>query len=121
MKINKKIIWLLVILWSLFIGYFSLVHEEEVPGAATVGTNLLHLPSYFLLSWLYFNAFGKDSKKAVYLSVVSAFAYGVLLEILQFFTGYRHFSFMDMGVNLAGAVLAPVIAKGYEYGSKRLA
>lgn len=121
MKIDKRIFWILVICWSIFIAYYSLVPEEEVPGAEKFGTNLLHLPSYFVLSWFYFNAFGKDSKKSAYYCVIFAAAYGILLEILQTFTSYRHFSFLDMSVNFTGAVLAPIVIKGIEYGTKKMA
>ena len=121
MKINPKVFWILVICWSIFIGYYSLVPEEQVPGSETVGTNLLHLPSYFVLSLFYFHALGKDSKKSYYYCVAFAFAYGILLEILQSFTGYRQFSFLDVCVNLTGAVLAPLAVKGIDHGIKKLA
>ena len=121
MKIDKKIFWTLVVFWSIFIAYYSLVPAEKVPGAETFGTNLLHLPAYFVLSWLYFNAFGKDSKKSAYYCVIFAFAYGILLEFLQLFTGYRHFSFLDISINFAGALFAPLFVKGINYGTEKLA
>ncbi len=120
MKIDKKIFWTLVVFWSIFIAYYSLAPAEKVPGIATFGTNLLHLPSYFVLSWLYFNALGKDNKKSAYHCVIFAFVYGVLLEFMQSFAG-RHFSFLDMGINFAGALLAPLFVKGINYGTKKLA
>jgi VanZ family protein len=121
MKISKKIFWTLVIFWSIFIAYYSLVPAEKVPGVETFGTNLLHLLSYFALSWFYFNAFGKNSKKSAYYCIISATAYGILLEILQIFTGYRNFSIIDISINFVGAALAPIMVKGIKYGTEKLA
>ncbi|MFH0869017.1 MAG: VanZ family protein [archaeon] len=119
MKRYNKIFWIFVIIVSIVIAYGSLVRPEAVPGAkAAGGTEILHFASYLVLSLFYFNAL--KNKKAVY-SASFAISYGILLEVLQYFTGYRTFSLWDISINSVGAIMASVSMKGIEYGAKKLA
>ena len=100
--------WVLVILWSMVIVYYSLT--PAVPGAKIFGDKVLHMASYFVLSLFYFNALKEKSEKAVYYSIFFATMYGFLLELLQLFVPYRSFSILDIAINSTGALIAPVIA-----------
>jgi len=119
MKRYNKVFWIFVIVMSLIILYGSLVRPENVPGAEAVGgTGILHFASYLVLSFFYFNAL--EQRKAVY-SASFAVSYGIFMEFLQLFTGYRTFSLADISINAAGAVIAVALMLGVKYGSEKLA
>ena len=100
--------WVLVVLWSMVIVYYSLT--PAVPGAKIFGEKVLHMASYFVLSLFYFNALKAKGDKAVYYSIFFATMYGFLLELLQLFVPYRSFSMLDLVVNSVGALAAPIVA-----------
>lgn len=71
--------------------------------------NLLHLPAYLGLAWLWARCFlagGRGLVAAWALGALVATAYGVLDEWHQFYVPGREASVTDMLMNAAGAALA---------------
>lgn len=117
MELRNKA-WVLVVLWSMLIVYYSFSPGDAVPGAKIFGDKSLHMASYFVLSLFYFNALQSKGEKAIYYSIFFATMYGVLLELLQGFVPYRSASIVDVAVNSLGALIAPIIAVKFgDYGN----
>jgi hypothetical protein len=69
--------------------------------------NLLHVPAYALLTWLWFRALrhkGRAAVAAALIAAIIAIAYGGLDEIHQYFVPGRFASITDALLNAAGAV-----------------
>ena len=66
-----------------------------------------HFIAYGITAVLFFRFFiTRVRRNRVFIiSAVCASLYGALIEVLQAFTPYRHFSFGDMAANTAGAVV----------------
>ncbi len=71
------------------------IGTEGQPVVNLSGT-VLHIASYFILSLLLSKIWNPRN------TIVFAFSYGIIIEILQVFTGYRVADFMDAAANGAG-------------------
>ena len=70
--------------------------------------NLLHLPVFALLQYLWLRGFalnGKTGKAAVVLSFIITLGYGALDELHQYFVPGRYASLLDVLLDGGGAVL----------------
>lgn len=72
---------------------------------AEVNDKVGHFIAYFTLMFIMGLAFWKRKKELLTVFFISA-AYGVLMEIGQYFVPGRSFSFLDMLANASGALLA---------------
>lgn len=77
----------------------------ETPPSEQMLHNLAHIPAYAILTFLLTRCVSRLTLRNQILIVLSAFAFGVLLEVGQFFVPYRYFSFLDMGLNAVGILL----------------
>jgi VanZ family protein len=65
-----------------------------------------HFAAYGLASVLFVRHFSRKLKKNVlWCSVCAASAYGLLMEVVQYFVPYRKFSYADAVANTTGAIL----------------
>ena len=64
---------------------------------------LNHLTAFFVLAMLTEYAFPKVS--AVALKLLPLLGFGMLIEVLQYWVGYRYFEWLDVVADLAGLVL----------------
>jgi VanZ family protein len=64
---------------------------------------LLHIAAFFVLSFLLNRSSSSIAKRAR--NIIALFAFGVLIEILQAFTGYREVSLGDVIADLIGILL----------------
>lgn len=90
------------------IGYGSVV-PDPIPGeGTTMGWqffhNSLHVPGYALMTYLWARALPRLTP-GVWAAAAIAVGYGIFLEYLQSMTPPRYASFMDVGLNAAGAGL----------------
>lgn len=105
--------WLPVILYMIFIFYMS---SLEFPGkpkvhiassSFKVSDMILHILEYGLLSIVLFRAFHNSSarfkEKALYLTLIVAFLYGLFDEIHQIFVPTRFFEVKDLFFNVVGS------------------
>jgi VanZ family protein len=105
---NRVFLWLCTFVWGTLIFWNSV--SPKVPGA-DLGINyygyILHFAVYAVLSFLIFTSlrFDVEGKRASQLAVITAFLYGVLLELLQHFIPYRSASLIDASINGLGALV----------------
>lgn len=84
--------------------------------------NLLHIPLYGLLAFLwlnYFSATGQGIKRIILLSLIITISYGCLDEIHQTFVRGRYGGLLDIYLNSAGAILGAIFfIKQWSYSKK---
>ena len=93
--------WVVVLMWT------SLAPAEYVPGAASVSDKVLHLVAYLVLGALCVFALPRV-RPLVILAGITAF--GLLMEVLQYFTGYRAFEWTDLLSDVIGAAIGMTAA-----------
>jgi VanZ family protein len=74
--------------------------------------NLLHIPLFFIFTLALikvFAAYEYVRRVQIASAIILANYVGILNEWLQLATGERHFSFLDMGYNLIGAIIAVIV------------
>jgi len=96
-RVNTAVLGFILI----FISYFSL-NSGGVGGSSASSLVPLHAIAYFVLAVGFLVNFN-DTDKGHLEAVFSAFAIGLLIELMQLYIPERIFSFTDMGMNLAGA------------------
>ncbi len=93
--------------WLMVVGVIvlSLIQLPATPEAIPGSDKLLHLVSYFLLSFWFFHTYFKHK-----ITIISGFMLlGFCLEILQSLTPYRFLEWLDMLMNATGVLLACVV------------
>jgi len=93
--------------WLMVMGVttLSLIQLPPTPNAIAGSDKLLHLTTYFLLSYWFFHTYYRHKP-----IIISGFLLlGWLLEILQSLTPYRFLEWLDMLMNATGVLLAYVI------------
>jgi VanZ family protein len=86
--------WVVVLLWA------SLAPGQYVPGMASVSDKLLHLVAYLVLGVLAVFALPSIPPLAILAGIA---VFGLGLEVLQYFTGYRTFEWTDFLADVVGA------------------
>jgi len=113
---NKKVsvfyIFLInTLLYALYI--FIVSTSPTAPGAETgqevtpYFSYIMHYFLYFGFSYFIFVTYNESSTylKHPYLAtIMSASIYGLIIEVVQYFLPYRHFSFLDIVINVFGAI-----------------
>jgi VanZ family protein len=98
--------YLALLIYMAVLAYMSLVSfhapGEEVSVLKQVFENLMHVPAYAVLTFLWVRSFGEVSRKTLLRSAAIAMAYGILMEFLQGLTPDRTPSLMDVGLNAIG-------------------
>jgi VanZ family protein len=101
--------WVPVAVWTAGIAAGSLLPGIGAPSGPDV---LLHGAAYLGLAWLIRSALADGSRGGWWRAVVSAAAYGILMEAAQSTVGYRAAQLHDVMANtagaLAGALLPPI-------------
>lgn len=121
--------WLLAaIILTLSITWMSSMPAGTMGGTGSPGeqiaSNLLHIPAFALLSFLWIKAFGlesanrKGNKKALVWLLLALACFGALDEVHQSFVPGRFPSFMDFSLNLLG-ILAGWWGAGRVHGLGR--
>lgn len=67
-----------------------------------------HFTAYFVMMGWFGFLYLRESHKWIALALV---ALGITLEIAQYFSGYRAFELMDIGVNSVGVIIAYSITR----------
>lgn len=104
--------WLPVVIYALFIFYFSGLSDPYVKLPLTVRTVFSlssmvdHIIEYCIFYLLFFRALYKSGAKNVMLvSLIGISVYGVIDEAHQLFVPGRFFSLSDMGCDVLGGIL----------------
>jgi len=103
------------IIWSGIILYFSI---KIPPVANIIDDKSIHIFSYFVLAVLIFFTIKENSGAIVY-AILSSFAYGIMMEIMQLYVPGRSVSLADAAANLIGAVLVTAVKHGIENLAER--
>ena len=113
--LNHHIIiyWMPLTIACLIIIYFSILKNPfssiGIPKGDLLNFNNLHIPAYFVLSFLAGVAFRHTTKLKFHhytLAILFAFNFGILMEIAQGFIPARTASLFDTTHALIGALLA---------------
>ena len=97
----------------LYLSLIPLQGTSTAKGKPKIDKNLFyHIIAYSFLSILFFRALNNSrfKIKAMALSFVLAFSYGLITELLQLLTTSRYFSFQDIAVNFLGSCI--ILFKG---------
>ncbi len=112
LKLMVTIGFMLAIFFSSLIATDGSARGFEFLGNISPATkNLLHVPLFFLFTLALLKVFTHyeyQKKVQIASAIILANYIGILNEWLQFTTGYRYFSFLDMGLNLIGSVIAVI-------------
>ena len=88
----------------IFILYKALTPSSGTPFFFFFNADkILHTSAFFVLSFL-LNRSSSDITKRIR-NMLSLLAFGILIEILQYFTGYREASIADIIADLVGILL----------------
>ena len=78
--------------------------------------NLLHMPFYGLLAWLWYRSlrgFARPRVSAIWLAVFISIIWGALDELHQYFVPGRYATLTDLGFNAAGVlIVAAILLRG---------
>ena len=99
--------WLPVFLYAALIFYISSIAAPELP-ITGIDISLIHIPEFFILSYLLFRAFSTKNMNRSYmfiLAILISTIYGVTDEIHQLFVPGRDFSIFDILFNFIGSSL----------------
>lgn len=69
-----------------------------------------HFTAYFVMMGWFGVLYLRDSHKWIALALI---ALGIALEVAQYFSGYRAFELMDIGVNTGGVLIAYSITRRF--------
>jgi len=92
----------------LLVIYLSLTPEPpdlDIPDASDIG----HVVAYFWLM-IWFAQIHRSAERRWLLAVAFG-ALGIVLELVQGMTGYRHFDYLDMARNFAGIAIGIALAR----------
>jgi VanZ family protein len=108
--LNKKIFFLLAILWTLAVTFLSLATFEDVSSNIKVPfkDKLVHFTFYmmFVILWSLFFKKRKYNNKILF----AAIGYGIAMEIFQkLFTTTRSADILDVIANSTGAIVGLLI------------
>ncbi len=88
----------------IFILYKALTPSNEIPFFHFEHADkVLHASAFFVLSFLLNRSSSNITKRIR--NIISLLAFGILIEILQSFTGYREVSFWDVVADLIGILI----------------
>lgn len=103
---NKIKAFIPAVLYATLIFFISSIPGPQVPGPAGVDLSPIHIPEFFILSYLIYRALeGNDKTKAIILAILLTTAYGLFDEIHQIFVPGRDFSIFDIIFNFLGSSL----------------
>ncbi|WP_242082793.1 VanZ family protein [Aestuariivivens sediminis] len=107
----KKFAVHIAVLYSIGLTSVSLINISELPEIdLDSGDKLFHFFTYFILTLLWYNVFSRKElakKAAVIKSVLLAFMFGIIIELLQsVFTKTRSSDVYDVLANTLGILLA---------------
>lgn len=89
----------------LLIGYLSFGHVEETP-VADINDKVGHAAAFLCLGFLF--DFASPRKHWGLGKLLPLLAYGLLIEVVQYFLPYRTFSLWDLAADGLGLMLYPL-------------
>lgn len=120
---KKRLSIILVILWALLIFFLShqtseisganskaivshIVYTNNIEYVDSIFREIMHFIEYFIFGILLINCFNQYKvDKKIIISIMISFIYIVLDEIHQIFVPGRAFEYLDIGLDLFGAII----------------
>ena len=120
---KKKLSIILVILWALLIFFLSnqtsdvsgseskaiissVIHVNNINYVDNILREMMHFIEYFIFGILLINCFNQYKiDRKITISIMISFIYIVSDEIHQIFVPGRAFEYLDIGLDLSGAIL----------------
>lgn len=95
---------LLCVLYTIAIFSVSSIPGGDVPGVEWIDMSLLHIPMFFILSYLIFRTLERKGVIfAVAIAIILSTLYGVFDEIHQIYVPGRDFSTLDIFLDFFGS------------------
>ena len=101
--LNKNQFKIVFFLTVIFVLFKALMPPSEPLFEFPHSDKVLHAGAFFVLSFLLNRSSSSMTKRIR--NMLSLLAFGVLIELLQSFTGYREVSFLDVLADLLGILL----------------
>ena len=111
----KKLALIAAIIYSMVLTFVSLMKLTNVPNiGVSFGDKIFHFLAYFVLAFLWFEAFiynfSFNKRKAIVYASIFSVLFGIVIEVLQYLlTTYRSLDIYDVFANTSGVLLAVVI------------
>ena len=111
MNLKFKNLWLFIGIIQIGLTFYLCLRPtpQVIPRIEHLD-KLFHFSAYLLLAGYQFNLLGIHKAKFILIYLMMQ---GMIIEILQFFTGYRSFEWLDMMANGAGATYAYFFCLGF--------
>jgi len=113
-KLSRRHFKILFFLTAMFVLYKALTPDS---GSHLLNFDhadkFLHASAFFVLSFLLNRASSSIAKR--FRNMLSLLAFGILIEILQSFTGYREVSVADVLADLVGILLFQLSYSFFKY------
>ncbi|MEZ4793535.1 MAG: VanZ family protein [Gelidibacter sp.] len=113
---RKQFALTLAVGYTLFLTVLSLIKIKSLPKlGSSFDDKIYHFGAYVLFTLLWYNFFKNTSSKLkIVFSAGIAFAYGIIVEVLQgTFTNYRTEDVMDVLANSFGVLFAGILIVAY--------
>lgn len=105
-------LWL-TIGWAIVVAVIALSLWPRLPRVDVDQFDKIgHFTAYFVMMGWFGFLYLRESHKWIALALV---ALGVTLEVAQYFSGYRAFELMDIGVNTIGVLIAYSITRRFTF------
>lgn len=112
-------------IWLLMLFVVSVFPFGEAPEIVSSSDKIIHFIIYFITAMLFYVEFWRMGNKGprdymwmarlggpIAIAIIFSSLYGLLMELAQgVLTGTRHFSWLDAGANLMGALSAGAVIK----------
>lgn len=122
MILNKSIVWFIpaaLVAIGIFLLSTFLAIPFQVEGVGHLD-KIEHCFAYFVLIISFMLAYKKAgilTRNRAFLLLLSAAAYGLILEVFQYlFFSYRFFEWLDAGANVAGVLIGFTLFKLFDRG-----
>ncbi len=106
---NRKVSQILLIVWAVALVYFSIIPDPGAPELFKGIDKVEHLTAYAVLSFLLMRTGWKGM--GLILSIGMSFAFGICLEIFQYYHPPREASIGDVLSNGLGSAIGAYFGK----------
>jgi VanZ family protein len=111
MNLKFKNTWIFIgLLQVLLVIYLCLRPTPNITPLIAHLDKLFHFSAYLLLTFFQLQIYEIKYSRTIFMTLLIQ---GILIEILQFFTGYRSFEFWDIFANASGSLYAILFCAGF--------
>jgi len=121
---NKSTLFFLAISWTVLITFLSLVTIGSFGSNIPIPNKdkIIHVVLYFgfVVLWILYKNKSNYTKKTGIAILFIAIGYGILMEVLQYFTATRSPDFYDVLANSSGALLGLLFTNKFFLNKRQL-